>query len=107
MPSSMPRSIDQPSWFTWPDRLPRYRDDPPNGSGDLNPACRPRHLAKTAKEENVMTAFPVPHLDTLGAVPPGLLYTHQADGVAFLISKKRAILADDMGLGKTRQAIVA
>ncbi len=54
-----------------------------------------------------MTALPVPHLDTLGAVTPGLLYPHQADGVAFLISKKRAILADDMGLGKTRQAIVA
>jgi SWI/SNF-related matrix-associated actin-dependent regulator 1 of chromatin subfamily A len=35
------------------------------------------------------------------------LYPHQADGVAFLLSKKRAILADDMGLGKTRQAIVA
>ena len=35
------------------------------------------------------------------------LYPHQADGVNFLISKKRAILADDMGLGKTRQAIVA
>src|SRR5215472_15872856 len=54
-----------------------------------------------------MTAFPFPHLETLGAVAPGLLYPHQADGVAFLISKKRAILADDMGLGKTRQAIVA
>ena len=37
----------------------------------------------------------------------GSLYPHQADGVAFLLSKKRAILADDMGLGKTRQAIVA
>lgn len=35
------------------------------------------------------------------------LYPHQADGVAFLISKKRTILGDDMGLGKTRQAIVA
>jgi hypothetical protein len=29
------------------------------------------------------------------------LYPHQADGVAFLLSKKRALLADDMGLGKT------
>ena len=37
----------------------------------------------------------------------GSLYPHQADGVAFLLSKKRVILADDMGLGKTRQAIVA
>ena len=30
----------------------------------------------------------------------GLLYTHQSDGVAFLISKGRAILGDDMGLAK-------
>ena len=40
-------------------------------------------------------------------ISEGSLYPHQADGVAFLLSKKRAILADDMGLGKTRQAIVA
>jgi SWI/SNF-related matrix-associated actin-dependent regulator of chromatin subfamily A-like protein 1 len=35
------------------------------------------------------------------------LYPHQADGVAFLVSKGRAPLGDDMGLGKTRQAIAA
>ena len=52
-------------------------------------------------------AFAVPHLDAIRNLPAGLLYPHQADGVAFLISKGRAILADDMGLGKTRQAIVA
>jgi SWI/SNF-related matrix-associated actin-dependent regulator of chromatin subfamily A-like protein 1 len=40
-------------------------------------------------------------------IAPGNLYPHQADGVAFLLSKKRVILGDDMGLGKTRQAIVA
>ena len=40
-------------------------------------------------------------------IPAGSLYPHQADGVAFLLSKKRVVLADDMGLGKTRQAIVA
>ena len=40
-------------------------------------------------------------------IAEGSLYPHQSDGVAFLLSKKRAILADDMGLGKTRQAIVA
>ena len=40
-------------------------------------------------------------------IASGSLYPHQSDGVAFLLSKKRAILADDMGLGKTRQAIVA
>src|SRR5688572_22478009 len=35
------------------------------------------------------------------------LYPHQIDGVAFLLGRRRAILADDMGLGKTRQAIVS
>ena len=52
-------------------------------------------------------AVAVTHLDAIKAIPPGLLYPHQADGVAFLASRGRAILADDMGLGKTRQAIVA
>lgn len=35
------------------------------------------------------------------------LYPHQVEGVAFLLSRRRAILADDMGLGKTRQSLVA
>ena len=35
------------------------------------------------------------------------LFPHQIEGVAFLIGRRRAILADDMGLGKTRQAIVS
>jgi SWI/SNF-related matrix-associated actin-dependent regulator 1 of chromatin subfamily A len=48
----------------------------------------------------------IPHLERLSAIRSGLLYPHQADGIAFLLSKKRALLADDMGLGKTRQAIV-
>ena len=46
----------------------------------------------------------VPGIDK---ITEGSLYPYQADGIAFLLSKKRAILADDMGLGKTRQAIVA
>jgi SWI/SNF-related matrix-associated actin-dependent regulator 1 of chromatin subfamily A len=54
----------------------------------------------------IVTDLPIPHLNALGSIAPGLLYPHQADGVAFLISKGRAILGDDMGLGKTRQAIV-
>ena len=33
-------------------------------------------------------------VDALGSIPPGLLYPHQADGVAFLISKGRVILGD-------------
>src|SRR6187397_1463600 len=35
------------------------------------------------------------------------LFPHQIEGVAFLLGRRRAILADDMGLGKTRQAIAA
>jgi len=50
--------------------------------------------------------FTVPPLEAINNLLQGLLYPHQADGVVFLISKGRAILADDMGLGKTRQAIV-
>jgi len=37
----------------------------------------------------------------------GGLFAHQVEGVAFLLGRRRAILADDMGLGKTRQSIVA
>ena len=35
------------------------------------------------------------------------LFPHQIEGIAFLLGRRRAILADDMGLGKTRQAIVS
>src|SRR6188474_979695 len=40
-----------------------------------------------------------------GAYPD--LFAHQRAGIAFLLARRRAILADDMGLGKTRQAIIA
>ncbi|MCA1844126.1 MAG: hypothetical protein LC792_13270 [Actinobacteria bacterium] len=59
------------------------------------------------------SSAPPPSAEVLGNLArrvadayPGL-YTHQRSGVAFLLSRRRAILADDMGLGKTRQAIVA
>jgi SNF2 domain-containing protein/helicase-like protein/SWIM zinc finger len=45
-----------------------------------------------------------------GGVLPGIhakLYPYQVEGVAFLASRGRALLADDMGLGKTLQAISA
>ena len=35
------------------------------------------------------------------------LYPHQIEGVAFLLGRRRSILADDMGLGKTRQSAIA
>lgn len=34
-------------------------------------------------------------------------FPHQEQGIKFLLSKKKCILADDMGLGKTYQSIVA
>ena len=43
-------------------------------------------------------------------VMPGIkarLFPYQTEGVAFLASRGRALLADDMGLGKTIQAITA
>lgn len=45
-----------------------------------------------------------------GSHLPGVqarLYPYQVEGVAFLASTRRALLADDMGLGKTLQAISA
>lgn len=45
-----------------------------------------------------------------GGVLPGVrarLYPYQVEGVAFLASRGKALLADDMGLGKTLQAISA
>lgn len=35
------------------------------------------------------------------------LFPHQIEGIAFLLGRRRALLADDMGLGKTRQSILA
>jgi len=34
------------------------------------------------------------------------LYEHQKEGIKFLVSRKKAILADDMGLGKTLQSVM-
>jgi len=41
--------------------------------------------------------------DLMGRTP----YEHQKEGIKFLLSRKKAILADDMGLGKTIQAVVS
>ncbi len=35
------------------------------------------------------------------------LFPHQVEGIAFLLGRRRALLADDMGLGKTRQSVLA
>ncbi len=48
-------------------------------------------------------------LQTNGILPgiKARLFPYQSEGVAFLASRGRALLADDMGLGKTLQAITA
>jgi SWI/SNF-related matrix-associated actin-dependent regulator 1 of chromatin subfamily A len=42
-------------------------------------------------------------MDKLGRVA----FKHQEEGIKFLLSKKKCVLADDMGLGKSYQSIVA
>jgi len=54
-----------------------------------------------------LSGFDFARLADVRALKPGLLYPYQSDGVAFLLSKKRAVLGDDMGLGKTRQAFIS
>lgn len=44
--------------------------------------------------------------DTAAELAQGL-FPHQVEGLAFLLGRRRAILADDMGLGKTRQSVLA
>jgi len=54
-----------------------------------------------SSSDNIDTAF-----QQAATLAEGL-FPHQVEGVAFLLGRRRAILADDMGLGKTRQAITA
>ncbi len=42
-----------------------------------------------------MSVISVPYLERIRSLPPGLLYPHQADGVAFLVSKGRALIGGD------------
>ncbi|MFM2182396.1 MAG: hypothetical protein RJB61_690 [Actinomycetota bacterium] len=65
---------------------------PEPAGGALPPASNGEFLVAAA--EHVRQQYPS-------------LYNHQCSGVAFLLSRRKAILADDMGLGKTRTAIVA
>jgi SNF2 family DNA or RNA helicase len=55
-------------------------------------------------------ALPTPVVERAVERPEELaagLYPHQIEGIAFLLGRRRAILADDMGLGKTRQSALA
>jgi SWI/SNF-related matrix-associated actin-dependent regulator 1 of chromatin subfamily A len=69
----------------------------------------PRSLrAQASAFAHMLTATDDPEIafQQAAALADGL-FPHQVEGVAFLLGRRRAILADDMGLGKTRQAIVA
>jgi len=78
------------------------------------------HLGEDARAHAMRVAFDRAHaarrasireeIGRTGGHLPGVrtrLYPYQTEGVAFLASTGRAVLADDMGLGKTLQAIAA
>jgi SWI/SNF-related matrix-associated actin-dependent regulator of chromatin subfamily A-like protein 1 len=62
------------------------------------PADAPTHTADAASPVTAATA-------SVGRIADRL-FPHQVEGVAFLLRRRRALLADDMGLGKTRQAVI-
>jgi superfamily II DNA or RNA helicase len=69
-------------------------------------AERARDAADREQHRRVVEA----EVRAAGREQPGFLatlYPYQVEGVAFLASRGRALLADDMGLGKTAQAIAA
>ena len=51
-----------------------------------------------------MSVQSIAHLKSIASLPTGLLYPHQADGVAFLISKKRANLPPLIKKGSNRMS---
>jgi superfamily II DNA or RNA helicase len=68
-----------------------------------------RRLKEEAERQARAKALGRKILRSSGTMPEidAHLYPYQVDGVAFLASTGRALLADDMGLGKTLQAIAA
>src|SRR5919108_4831335 len=90
--------------------------DPQFGLAPARPSCGFSHRRMTVSGRNharKLDRDPTspPHTDAAAtsrakSLARGL-FPHQVEGVAFLLRRRRAILADDMGLGKTRQAIVA
>lgn len=60
--------------------------------------------ARAIKTEDILWGEKPPKV---GATPDGKPVHFQEEGVKFLMSRDRGILADDMGLGKTYQGIIA
>jgi superfamily II DNA or RNA helicase len=95
-----------PEAFARFERAARGRDDvvvTPEVSAHLR---RREAEAERRRRAEVLAA----RIRAAGGEIPGVaarLYPYQVDGVAFLASAGRGLLADDMGLGKTVQAIAA
>ena len=96
----------------WPDDLFRFADAIDGhpgillGEDALNFARRAVEQAAYAIRAQKISQ----QIDQYRGALPGIrarLYPYQVEGVAFLASRGRAMLADDMGLGKTLQAIAA
>ena len=68
-----------------------------------------RHISEDAAQE-IRGREITKAITSSGGILPNIqarLYPYQIEGVAFLASRGRALLADDIGLGKTLQAISA
>ena len=73
-------------------------------------AMRYAHQCAEDAAQAVRSAQITQEIMRANGVLPGIkarLFPYQTEGVAFLASRGRALLADDMGLGKTLQAICA
>lgn len=96
-----------------PDALYALERDLEDIDGEVHVGAEVQALAKRlmAGQVHAHTADRIAHtIRQQGGQIPGLkthLYPYQVQGVAFLASRGRALLADDMGLGKTIQAIAA
>lgn len=96
----------------WPDDLFRFADSV-DGHPDILLGDDVLAFARHAVEEAgyaIRAQKISQQISQYGGSLPGIrarLYPYQVEGVAFLASRGRAMLADDMGLGKTLQAIAA
>ncbi|MCB1874562.1 MAG: DEAD/DEAH box helicase [Chromatiales bacterium] len=112
--SLLERHFDAEGIFTG--RLPEdyfYLRDAIANRNDIDPGEDVRdhvhYLAEQARQRHNAEAISRRIADSGGQLPGihARLYPYQTEGVAFLASTGRALLADDMGLGKTLQAIAA
>ena len=94
---------------SWP---PFLREIAPHGAQLMIGAEAKAHAERRRAdgEKELRRSRVVHEIGRAGGRLPGVrtnLYQFQCEGVAFLASQERAVLADDMGLGKTVQAIAA